>query len=118
MVGWANDPLQEEPFPGPDNQSKMKRSVESAEHVGTQLLTIDNNDRQLTLTDLGLFTPTAGLYFRDEQRRRHSQYDGGLACESGHGHLPPHRSLRHPIVELGNYIIVSIICDIVKCQMY
>ncbi|KAL7767406.1 hypothetical protein ACKLNR_001707 [Fusarium oxysporum f. sp. zingiberi] len=49
---------QEEPFPGPDNQSKMKRSVENAEHVG-------------------LFTPTAGKYFRDEQRRRHSQYDRG-----------------------------------------
>ncbi|KAF4336235.1 meiosis mei2 [Fusarium beomiforme] len=49
---------QEEPFPGPDNQSKMKRSVENAEHVG-------------------LFTPTAGQYFRDEQRRRHSQYDRG-----------------------------------------
>ncbi|CVL02959.1 uncharacterized protein FPRN_00176 [Fusarium proliferatum] len=31
--GWDNDPLQEEPFPGPDNQSKMKRSVENAEHV-------------------------------------------------------------------------------------
>ncbi|KAI0480557.1 RNA recognition motif 2-domain-containing protein [Xylariaceae sp. FL0804] len=26
---------QEEPFPGPDNQSKMKRSCENAEHVGT-----------------------------------------------------------------------------------
>ncbi|EWG50653.1 hypothetical protein FVEG_16670 [Fusarium verticillioides 7600] len=26
---------------------------------------------------VGLFTPTAGQYFRDEQRRRHSQYDGG-----------------------------------------
>ncbi|KAF4450601.1 hypothetical protein F53441_6262 [Fusarium austroafricanum] len=49
---------QEEEFPGPDNQSKMKRSVENAEHVG-------------------LFTPTAGQYFRDEQRRRHSQYDRG-----------------------------------------
>jgi hypothetical protein len=24
----------EEPFPGPDNQSKMKRSCENAEHVG------------------------------------------------------------------------------------
>ncbi|KAF4989808.1 hypothetical protein FGRMN_8900 [Fusarium graminum] len=48
----------EEPFPGPDNQSKMRRSVENAEHVG-------------------LFTPTAGAQFRDEQRRRHSQYDRG-----------------------------------------
>ncbi|KAM0247686.1 hypothetical protein ACHAP5_003933 [Fusarium lateritium] len=49
---------QEEAFPGPDNQSKMKRSVENAEHVG-------------------LFSPTAGQQFRDEQRRRHSQYDRG-----------------------------------------
>ncbi|KAI1053512.1 hypothetical protein LB506_012448 [Fusarium annulatum] len=77
--GWDNDPVQEEPFPGPDNQSKMKRSVENAEHVGTQLLTINRNGRQLTLVDLGLFTPTAGQYFRNERRRRHSQYDGGRA---------------------------------------
>ncbi|KAM0345923.1 hypothetical protein ACHAPU_005976 [Fusarium lateritium] len=46
------------PFLGPDNQSKMRRSVENAEHFG-------------------LFTPTAGAQFRDEQRRRHSQYDRG-----------------------------------------
>ncbi|RGP67539.1 meiosis mei2 [Fusarium longipes] len=49
---------QEEPFPGPDNQSKMKRSVENAEHVG-------------------LFTPTAGQHFREAQRHRHSQFDRG-----------------------------------------
>ncbi|KEY67275.1 hypothetical protein S7711_04528 [Stachybotrys chartarum IBT 7711] len=49
---------QEEPFPDPDNQSKMKRSCENAEHVG-------------------LFTPNAGQHFRDEQRRRRSQYDRG-----------------------------------------
>ncbi|KAG8676731.1 hypothetical protein FPOAC2_02839 [Fusarium poae] len=48
----------EEPFPGPDNQSKMKRSVENAEHVG-------------------LFTPTAGQHFREAQRHRHSQFDRG-----------------------------------------
>ncbi|KAI1265087.1 RNA recognition motif 2-domain-containing protein [Xylariaceae sp. FL1019] len=48
----------EESFPGPDNQSKMKRSCENAEHVG-------------------LFTPNAGQHFRDEQRRRRSQYDRG-----------------------------------------
>ncbi|RYP47337.1 hypothetical protein DL768_006588 [Monosporascus sp. mg162] len=48
----------EEPFPGPDNQSKMKRSCENAEHVG-------------------LFTPNAGQHFRDEQRRRRSQFDRG-----------------------------------------
>ncbi|CAN8097173.1 unnamed protein product [Discula destructiva] len=49
---------QEEIFPEPDNQSKMKRSCENAEHVG-------------------LFTPNAGQHFRDEQRRRRSQYDRG-----------------------------------------
>ncbi|KAJ0160683.1 Meiosis protein mei2 [Colletotrichum tanaceti] len=49
---------EEEPFPLPDNQSKMKRSCENAEHVG-------------------LFTPNAGQHFRDEQRRRRSQYDRG-----------------------------------------
>ncbi|KAI1818801.1 RNA recognition motif 2-domain-containing protein [Poronia punctata] len=49
---------QEEAFPGPDNQSKMKRSCENAEHVG-------------------LFTPNAGQHFRDEQRRRRSQFDRG-----------------------------------------
>ncbi|KAG6018366.1 hypothetical protein E4U43_002525 [Claviceps pusilla] len=42
---------QEEPFPEPDNQSKMKRSCENAEHVGQ--------------------------HYRDEQRRRRSQYDRG-----------------------------------------
>ncbi|KAF5969937.1 mei2-like protein [Fusarium bulbicola] len=51
----------------------MKRSVENAEQVGMQLLKINHNDKTLTLLDLGLFTPTAGQYFRDEQRRRHSQ---------------------------------------------
>ncbi|KAH6671641.1 RNA recognition motif 2-domain-containing protein [Plectosphaerella plurivora] len=59
----SNGPLpdlagQEEMFPAPDNQSKMKRSCENAEHVG-------------------LFTPNAGQHFRDEQRRRRSQYDRG-----------------------------------------
>ncbi|KAK1831709.1 RNA recognition motif 2-domain-containing protein [Podospora conica] len=49
---------QEEPFPAPDNASKMNRSCQNAEHVG-------------------LFTPNAGQHFRDEQRRRRSQYDRG-----------------------------------------
>ncbi|KAH8199433.1 hypothetical protein TruAng_006428 [Truncatella angustata] len=48
----------EEEFPVPDNQSKMKRSCENAEHVG-------------------LFTPNAGQHYRDEQRRRRSQFDRG-----------------------------------------
>ncbi|AEO58122.1 hypothetical protein MYCTH_2118584 [Thermothelomyces thermophilus ATCC 42464] len=49
---------QEEPFPEPDNLSKMRRSCENAEHIG-------------------LFTPNAGQHFREEQRRRRSQYDRG-----------------------------------------
>lgn len=68
---------QEEPFPEPDNQSKMKRSCENAEHVGKSSLV----HRQAALSDcsldLGLFTPNAGQHFRDEQRRRRSQYDRG-----------------------------------------
>ncbi|OAA55600.1 meiosis protein [Niveomyces insectorum RCEF 264] len=49
---------QEEPFPPPDNPSKMKRSCENAEHVG-------------------LFTPSLGQYYRDDHRRRNSQFDRG-----------------------------------------
>ncbi|KFY22567.1 hypothetical protein V491_02762 [Pseudogymnoascus sp. VKM F-3775] len=49
---------EEEDFPLPDNASKMRRSVENAEHVG-------------------LFAPRAGQHYRDEQRRRRSQYDRG-----------------------------------------
>ncbi|KAK0099681.1 hypothetical protein ONS96_008177 [Cadophora gregata f. sp. sojae] len=50
----------EEPFPPSDNASKLKRSCENAEHVG-------------------LFAPSAGQHFRDEQRRRRSQYDRGTS---------------------------------------
>ena len=49
---------QEDNFPSPDNPSKMRRSVENAEHVG-------------------LFAPRAGQHFRNQQRRRRSQYDRG-----------------------------------------
>ncbi|KFY81382.1 hypothetical protein V500_11473 [Pseudogymnoascus sp. VKM F-4518 (FW-2643)] len=52
------DAGEEEDFPLPDNASKMRRSVENAEHVG-------------------LFAPRAGQHYRDEQRRRRSQYDRG-----------------------------------------
>lgn len=66
---------QEESFPDPDNQSKMKRSCENAEHVGvlqnSVLLALVESD------NIGLFTPNAGQHFRDEQRRRRSQYDRG-----------------------------------------
>ncbi|KAI1454988.1 RNA recognition motif 2-domain-containing protein [Annulohypoxylon moriforme] len=61
---------QEEQFPGPDNQSKMKRSCENAEHVG-------------------LFTPNAGQHFRDEQRRRRSQFDRGNPRLQEYEYNPP-----------------------------
>ncbi|EGY15432.1 uncharacterized protein VDAG_06596 [Verticillium dahliae VdLs.17] len=69
---------QEEPFPQPDNQSKMKRSCENAEHVG-------------------LFTPNAGQHFRDEQRRRRSQYDRGtrLAALEEHEFETANESYMH-----------------------
>ncbi|KAI0883439.1 RNA recognition motif 2-domain-containing protein [Annulohypoxylon maeteangense] len=60
----------EEPFPEPDNQSKMKRSCENAEHVG-------------------LFTPNAGQHFRDEQRRRRSQFDRGNPRLQEYEYNPP-----------------------------
>ncbi|KFX90215.1 hypothetical protein V490_06568 [Pseudogymnoascus sp. VKM F-3557] len=57
-AGRHPDAGQEEDFPLPDNASKMRRSVENAEHVG-------------------LYAPRAGQHYRDEQRRRRSQYDRG-----------------------------------------
>ncbi|KAI5298386.1 hypothetical protein KEM55_003449, partial [Ascosphaera atra] len=51
----------EDAFPPPDNPSKMRRSVENAEHVG-------------------LFAPRVGQQFRDEQRRRRSQFDRGTTA--------------------------------------
>ncbi|PGH14426.1 hypothetical protein AJ79_03069 [Helicocarpus griseus UAMH5409] len=77
----------EDRFPGPDNPSKMRRSVENAEHVG-------------------LFAPRVGQQYRDEQRRRRSQFDRGTTaaereayyCRSftprrgalnGHAHMGP-----------------------------
>ncbi|KUJ19791.1 uncharacterized protein LY89DRAFT_579705 [Mollisia scopiformis] len=49
---------QEEPFPRSDNQSKLQRSCQNAEHVG-------------------LFAPAAGQHHRFEQRNRLSQFDRG-----------------------------------------
>lgn len=73
---------QEELFPEPDNQSKMKRSCENAEHVGKLRSILGYNVPLGQSADLwyrhpGLFTPNAGQHFRDEQRRRRSQYDRG-----------------------------------------
>ena len=49
----------------------------------------------LTQFLLGLFTPNSGQHFRDEQRRRRSQYDRGTrlaALEEGDfdGYIPMH----------------------------
>ncbi len=72
----GNDPRagEEEKFPSPDNASKMRRSVENAEHVGTI-----QTSTPVILSDcsIGLFAPRAGQHYRDEQRRRRSRYDRG-----------------------------------------
>ena len=57
----------EETFPGPDNPSKMRRSVENAEHVGKQCC--NASPLALLIVVTGLFAPRAGQNFRDEQRR-------------------------------------------------
>ncbi|KAF7505790.1 hypothetical protein GJ744_000461 [Endocarpon pusillum] len=61
ITGTGPDAGSEEKFPGPDNPSKMRRSVENAETVG-------------------LFAPRHGQQFRDDQRRRRSQYDRGTTA--------------------------------------
>lgn len=69
---------EEEDFPPPDNPSKMRRSVENAEHVGAFSSSSCHHDcRTLIDSCSGLFAPRAGQNFRDEQRRRRSQYDRG-----------------------------------------
>jgi len=64
----------------------MRRSVENAEHVGKCTASYVGAHSKtacqylvgLTLNPLlGLFAPRAGQHFRDEQRRRRSQYDRG-----------------------------------------
>lgn len=67
----------EDKFPGPDNPSKMRRSVENAEHVGKQYRSCYSFIANLHRCLAGLFAPRAGQNFRDEQRRRRSQYDRG-----------------------------------------
>jgi hypothetical protein len=65
---------EEEAFPPPDNASKMRRSVENAEHVG---MFQRHNFVVITDPSPGLFAPRAGQHYRDEQRRRRSRYDRG-----------------------------------------
>ena len=50
----------------------MQNTLASAFHLGMRY----SRACQLTLPP-GLFTPNAGQHFRDEQRRRRSQYDRG-----------------------------------------
>ena len=55
----------------------MRRSVENAAHVGEGWKSFPKIlQGQLTIVK-GLFAPRAGQSFRDEQRRRRSQYDRG-----------------------------------------
>ncbi|EFW22537.1 meiosis protein MEI2 [Coccidioides posadasii str. Silveira] len=74
----------EEPFPGPDNPSKMRRSVENAEHVGMYKLV------KTSVPKPGLFAPRVGQQYRDEQRRRRSQYDRGTTAAERETYCPRH----------------------------
>jgi len=145
ITGPSSDAGQEEKFPAPDNPSKMRRSVENAEHVGLykptkfsprkssprsykgarshraqwqapararaclplaySLAPADGDDpfiehtrpfrpsgnphtfhihigpckcSMLMSTSSGLFAPRQGQAYREEQRRRQSQYDRGI----------------------------------------
>jgi hypothetical protein len=55
----------------------MRRSVENAEHVGKLGSTHHKQRPWKPINFSGLFAPRAGQHFRDEQRRRRSQYDRG-----------------------------------------
>jgi hypothetical protein len=66
----------EDVFPASDNASKLKRSCENAEHVGTLFRNLGGLQE---LIGKGLFAPSAGQHMRDEQRRRRSQYDRGTS---------------------------------------
>jgi hypothetical protein len=95
----------EDVFPGPDNPSKMRRSVENAEHVGKWPFVVHVYG-QATDPDsvaIGLFAPRAGQQFRDEQRRRRSHYDRGTrlaqvedALAVGHGWIEGDYWVRFP----------------------
>lgn len=67
---------QEEPFPVADNQSKLKRSCENAEHVGKFRTFFSPTSH---LTSAGLFAPAVGQHYRHEQRYRNSQFDRGTS---------------------------------------
>lgn len=81
----------------------MRRSVENAEHVGRWIPHKSKAETNTKIPSyLGLFAPRAGQHFRDEQRRRRSQYDRGTrlaemedSCDyeeyQRQGGLLPHR---------------------------
>lgn len=53
-------------------------SVSSNVHAPCLIHSVDMYSFHINkLTSSGLFTPNAGQHFRDEQRRRRSQYDRG-----------------------------------------
>ena len=68
---------EEEDFPGPDNASKMRRSVENAEHVGMLQNCILDRYPVLNAAHAGLFAPRGANQHREERRRRRSQFDRG-----------------------------------------
>ena len=59
----------------------MRRSIENAEHVGAQSSRYSYLAKLcVTGMPLGLFAPRVGQQYRDEQRRRRSQYDRGTTA--------------------------------------
>jgi hypothetical protein len=66
---------EEDEFPPPDNPSKMRRSVENAEHVGMAIFCLYFS--MPYSPTLGLFAPRSGQRGRDDQRDNRSQYDRG-----------------------------------------
>ncbi|PNP77714.1 hypothetical protein FNYG_08795 [Fusarium nygamai] len=65
---------QEEPFPGPDNQSKMKHSVENGSRHRIRPRQTSRSPRVEHDEHVGQLTPTAGQYFSEDPF-----VDGGLA---------------------------------------
>lgn len=60
----------------------MRRSIENAEHVGKCATQIPQRKfvTQNWFHMLGLFAPRVGQQYRDEQRRRRSQFDRGTSA--------------------------------------
>ena len=81
---------QEAPFPPPDNWSKVKRSIDNAQHIGkSESWLVAQAPFTDAIVSSGLFPPRAGQQTRNEQRHRRSQFDRGTPraqLEESHDH--------------------------------